>query len=62
MSECHAYCEHGGYCVLPLGHECDHSSGFCTWDYQSSIDKATADERFLDVDPLNAPWIIKVDP
>lgn len=40
---CPHYCEHGGICELPSGHEGLHDSGYCQWDDAHSLTEDEAD-------------------
>jgi uncharacterized Fe-S cluster protein YjdI len=42
---CVSHCEHGGVCILPLGHESTHDSKFCRWLDKEAISKEEADKR-----------------
>jgi hypothetical protein len=45
---CESYCDHGGMCVLPLGHEGMHDSKYCTWPDADAVTREVADERLRD--------------
>ena len=40
---CGSYCDHGGICELPRGHEGLHDSGYCQWDDEHALTEAEAD-------------------
>jgi hypothetical protein len=39
----HSYCEHGGVCELPDGHDGLHDSGYCQWSDDEALTKDAAD-------------------
>ena len=43
LGACDSYCEHGGICILDLGHDGLHDSQYCQWE--NGISRAEADEK-----------------
>jgi hypothetical protein len=44
MISCGSYCEHGGICELPKGHEGLHDSRYCQWDDAHALTEWEADQ------------------
>lgn len=57
---CDSYCQHGGVCVLNLGHEGLHTSRYCEWDDAHALDRETADAVYLAKNPRGA-WITELE-
>lgn len=46
---CVSHCEHGGVCILDLGHKGIHDSEYCQWTDQEAISKEEADRKVAQI-------------